>query len=391
MKYLPEKPRYTAIGLMSGTSMDAIEAALVKFTGAGLDTRVEFVGHLGAAWPPLLKNLIVSAATGSLDTVTLARLDKAVAEAFAATAKACAREHSLEMADIDFIASHGQTSGHWPQPAACGEYPVRASLQLGDGAVIAARTGVTTVCDFRAADLARGGQGAPLVPYFDYLIYRHYARGRVLLNLGGIANLTVLPEQCTLADVTGFDTGPANVLSDLLVERLSGGRRLFDEDGAMALAGRPDMALLKALLMHPYLKAPPPKSVDRSVFGEVLVNYLLTHRGHNRDEDLVATAAAFTVESIAVGVEEFVTNRHLIEEVIVSGGGVHNAFFMRDLARRLPALSFTHADEYGIPSQAKEAVAFAWLGLECLAGNPGNLPAVTGANSRAILGKICPA
>lgn len=391
MKFLPEKPRYTALGLMSGTSMDAIEAAICRITGAGLDSRVEFVGHLAAAYPPQLKNLVENAAGGGLDTVTLARLDKAIAEAFAATALACLAEFSIDPADLDVIGSHGQTVGHWPQPAQCGEYPVRASLQLGDGALIAARTGVTTVCDFRAADLARGGQGAPLIPAFDYLLYRHHARGRVLLNLGGIANVTVLPESCPLNECYGFDTGPANAMCDILVQKLTQGAKSYDEGGDLALSGKPDGALLRALLMHPYLKQPPPKSVDRALFGEVLADYLITHRGQNRLEDLVATAAAFTVESIGMGLEEFVTNRHLIEEIIVSGGGVHNAFLMRELQRRLPAISFTAADEYGIPSQAKEAVAFAWFGYECLNGNPVNLPAVTGASGRAVLGKICPA
>ncbi len=389
--FLPEKTRYTALGLMSGTSLDAIEVALVHFTGRGLDTRVEFVDHLGVGWPPGLKGLLTAAAQGGLDLVTLSRLDKAAGEAFAAAVNLFIAEQKLNPADIDFIASHGQTVGHWPSPAAAGEYAVAASCQLGDGAVIAARTGILTVCDFRSADLARGGQGAPLVPYFDYLLYRHTSRGRVLLNLGGIANITVLPAECALDQVFGFDTGPANALCDTLAVRFSGGAKTHDEDGLMASAGRPLRALLDALLQHPFLKQKPPKSVDRAIFADVLADYLINHRGAASDADLMATAADYTVETIGRALDEFVLPAHMIEELIVSGGGIHNRAIMRGLQSRLAGITITGADSYGIPAQAKEAVAFAFLGHLCLSGLPGNLPAVTGAKSHAILGKICPA
>jgi len=389
--FLPEKDQYTAIGLMSGTSLDAIEVALVHFSGRGLSTNVKFAGHLGVGWPPALKGLLAAACQGGLDLVTTTRLDKAAGEAFAAAVNLFLTEQNLKPSDIDFIASHGQTVGHWPAPAPTGEYAVAASCQLGDGAVIAARTGILTVCDFRSADLARGGQGAPLVPYFDYLLYRSTSRGRILLNLGGIANITVLPFDCTLEQVTGFDTGPANALCDTLAVRFSGGSRSHDEDGALAAAGRPVRPLLDALLQHPFLKQKPPKSVDRSIFAEVLADYLITHRGTASDADLMATAADYTVETLARAIEEFVLPEHLIEELIVSGGGIHNRAIMRGLEGRLGNIGITPADSYGIPAQAKEAVAFAYLGHLCLAGLPGNLPAVTGAKSPAILGKICPA
>ena len=388
--FLPEKARYTALGMISGTSLDAIEVALVHFTGSGLNTGVEFVGHLGVGWPPALKGLLSAAAQGGLDMVTLSRLDKAAGEAFAAAVNLFMAEQKLHPADIDFIASHGQTVGHWPAPAAAGEYAVASTCQLGDGAVIAARTGILTVCDFRSADMARGGQGAPLVPYFDYLLYRSTSRGRVLLNLGGIANITVLPHACTLEQVFGFDTGPANALCDTLALRFSGGAKTHDEDGVMACAGRPLRALLDALLQHPYLKQKPPKSVDRAVFADILADYLINHRGAATDADLMATAADYTVETIALALDEFVLPEHLIEELIVSGGGIHNRAIMRGLEGRLGHISITPADSYGIPAQAKEAVAFAFLGHLCLSGLPGNLPAVTGAKSPAILGKICP-
>jgi anhydro-N-acetylmuramic acid kinase len=391
MPFTPDKNRYTALGLMSGTSMDAIEVALVHFTGRGMDTRVEFAGHLAASYPPALKSQLLMAVAGNLDIPALVRLDKAVAEAFAGAALYYLQEHKLTADSIDFIGSHGQTIGHWPGPAPSGEYQVTASCQLGDGSVIAARTGILTVCDFRGADMAAGGQGAPLVPYFDYLLYRHQHRGRVLLNLGGIANITVLPAQTPLTGVIGFDTGPANCLSDALAVRLSGGKLNCDEGGKQALAGHFSGPLLSALLQHPFLAQPPPKSVDRSVFGEVLANYMMTHRGAFSDADLLATAAEFTVESIVQSLEKFVFPEHMIEELIVSGGGVHNGYLMRGLQNRLPGTAISLADGYGIPSQAKEAVAFAFLAHQTLAGQPGNLPSVTGARQPVILGKICPA
>jgi anhydro-N-acetylmuramic acid kinase len=391
MPFTPDKKKYTALGLMSGTSMDAIEVALVHFTGRGMDTRVEFAGHMAAGYPPALKSQLLMAVAGNLDIPGLVRLDKAVAEAFAGAALYFLQEQKLTADAIDFIGSHGQTIGHWPGPAPSGEYQVTASCQLGDGSLIAARTGITTVSDFRSADMAAGGQGAPLVPYFDFLLYRHHSRGRVLLNLGGIANITVLPAQAPLTGVIGFDTGPANCLSDALAVRLSGSKQSCDDGGKLALAGHFSGPLLTALQQHPFLAQPPPKSVDRSVFGEVLANYLMTHRGALSDADLLATAAEFTVESIVQALEKFVFPQHMIEELIVSGGGVHNAYLMRGLQNRMPGITLSLADGYGIPSQAKEAVAFAFLAHQTLAGNAGNLPSVTGARQPMILGKICPA
>ena len=268
-------------------------------------------------------------------------------------------------------------------------YAVRSTLQIGDPCVIAERTGVATVGDFRVRDVAAGGQGAPLVPLADYLLYRSETAGRAMLNVGGIANVTILPAGCGLEEVYAFDLGPGNMVIDRLMGRITGGRVSYDEGGKVAGTGRVHPGLLAEMMAHPFFNLPPPKSTGREAFGAAYADaFLARARGRGLpDADAVATATAFTAEAVADGLRRFV--REPVQEVIASGGGAHNETLMSLLRARLRGVR--GIEEVGGSSEAKEALAFAVLANETLAGGPGNVPRVTGASHPALLGKIAPA
>lgn len=265
-----------------------------------------------------------------------------------------------------------------------------STLQLGEPAIIAERTGIPVVANFRPRDMAAGGQGAPLVPYVDYLLYRHPRRGRVALNLGGIANVTVLPASARPADVFAFDTGPANMVIDAVVERVTRGRRRFDAGGRLAAQGKPDERALRQLLQNPYLRRRPPKSAGREQFGGAYVDDFLRRLGHVRREDAVRTATELTARSVAQAIRELILPRASIHEVIVGGGGARNQFLMRRLKELLPELRLLRSDRYGLDSKAKEAFAFAVLAYQTWQGEPANLPSATGARRAVVLGAIVP-
>ena len=380
-----------AIGLMSGTSCDGVDAALVAIRGRGRATRVELRAFETYPYSRTVRTLLAAVsepATGTVDLVC--RANALVGELFADAAGAIAERAGVPLRRVALIGSHGQTIQHLPAPKALAGRRVAATLQIGEPSVIAERTGVTTVADFRPRDVACGGQGAPLVPYVDYLLFRHRRRGRVLLNIGGIANVTWLPPACAPSDVLAFDTGPGNLLLDALAGRLTGGRRAFDRDGALAARGAPAGPLLRRLMRHRYLRKPPPKSTGREQFGAAFASALLDGAAGLPPADLLATATAFTAASIRDACERFVRPRGAIAEVIASGGGCHNRTLMALLAERFAPVPVRTSDELGIPADAKEAVAFAILAHETLAGRPGNLPSATGARRPAILGKIVP-
>jgi len=412
------------IGLMSGTSYDGVAAALAAIRGTGLATRAELRAFATFPFPPAVRRAIAevsSPATGTVDRVC--RANVLLGELFAEAAIAIARRAGVPLRRIALIGSHGQTIHHLP-----GEKRGRstfsskklnvpfsrlaATLQIGEPCVIAERTGVTTVADFRPRDMAAGGQGAPLVPYVDYLLLRHRRRGRLVLNLGGIANVTHLPPACRAGDVLAFDTGPGNMLLDALVSLFTHGRRTYDRDGAMAARGTVSDPLLRWLLRHPYLRRKPPKSTGREAFGvpfarEVLLRVTGEDRlkaglqtkagafgvpplGGLTPADILATATAFTAESVADAWRRFVAPRGRVDEVVASGGGCHNRTLMRRLADAFAPIPVLTSDEFGTPVDAKEALAFAILARETLAGRPGNLPSATGAARPVVLGKIVP-
>ncbi|MBM3279666.1 MAG: anhydro-N-acetylmuramic acid kinase [Candidatus Handelsmanbacteria bacterium] len=380
--HLSAKKSRRIAGLMSGTSADGIDAALVEVEGAGRGTRVKLLAFQTLPLEGELRQGVFSlfGEEGSLDE--LCRLNFALGAAFAEAALAVIAGAGLRPEEVDLIGSHGQTVRHLPQgrPA--------STLQIGEPAVIAQRTGIPTIADFRPADMALGGQGAPLVPLVDFLLFNHGLRGRALLNIGGIANATILPAGGEAAQVWAFDLGPGNALIDGAASHFSGGKERCDRDGRGAAAGQVDEGLLAGLLAHPFLHLPPPKSTGREEFGAGLLAEWIT-RHQRSPADWLATLTAFTARAIAGGLERFALSRTPVDEVWVSGGGAHNPVLMAMLQEALPGLKVGRLDELGLSVDAKEAVAFAVLANETLMGRPGNLPSATGARRPAVLGKIC--
>lgn len=360
------------LGLMSGTSADGVDAARLEL---GADGHCRFRGWADTPYPPDLRAAVL-AANDALTVEAAARLDRRLGRFYGAVA----RDAVHGLGPVDFVAIHGQTIRHQP---AGGE---GFTVQIGSAADVVAATGLTVVNDFRRADVAAGGQGAPLVPPFHQQIFA--APGpRLILNLGGMANLTWLPGSQDPRPVLAFDTGPGNVLLDAVADLHSGGRLRCDREGRMALAGVANQALLDEWLDWPYFLSPPPKSTGREAFGLPLAAKLL-EKWEGRVEDLMATLLALTAQSIARAVRCWTPGS---PEMLVFGGGAENPALLAALQRALPAIRIVHgAQATGIPSQALEALAFAWLGAQCLLGRPGNLPAVTGAARTAVLGGIHP-
>jgi anhydro-N-acetylmuramic acid kinase len=372
------EPRHV-IGLVSGTSADGVDAVVTRIQGAGATTRVSTLSFLTAPCPSALRSRILRAP--ELSARDVADLSAEIGEIFAQAALAAAAAADIAPAAIDLVGSHGQTIYHRPRergrPA--------ATLQVGEPSIIARRTGSLVVSDFRAADVAAGGEGAPLAPALDRLVFGPLGRPVVALNLGGIANLTLVRGD---APVVAFDTGPANALLDAVARRELGCP--YDPGGREAASGRVDPALLERLLAHPYLEAPPPKSTGRETFGEALLDRIRDEHAAMRTSDLLATLAAFTAESIGRAIERFVSPLVPPTEIVASGGGVHNAALMERLRRRLDPVPLSTSDSYGIDPDAKEAVLFAVLANETIHGRPGNVPEATGASAAVVLGRLTP-
>jgi anhydro-N-acetylmuramic acid kinase len=382
---------HLVIGLMSGTSYDGVDAALVAIRGGGLATRIELLAFESRPYPPAVRRLIAEVSAppgGTVDKVCLANM--LLGELFAEAALAVAKRGGVPIGRVYLIGSHGQTIHHLPELSTVAGRRVAGTLQIAEPSVIAERTGVTTVADFRPRDMACSGQGAPLVPTVDYLLFRHRTRGRLLLNLGGIANVTHLPPACRPDQVLAFDTGPGNMLLDALAAHLTHGRQSLDRDGELAAGGRVDEVLLRRLLRHPYLRRPPPKSTGRETFGAPFLRKLLIEGLDASPANLLATATAFTAASVHGAYVRFLRRRGAAAEVIASGGGCHNRTLMTRLAECFAPIPVLTTDAFGVPVDAKEAIAFAILAHETMAGRPGNLPSATGARRPAILGKIIP-
>jgi anhydro-N-acetylmuramic acid kinase len=385
------KKPHLVIGLMSGTSYDGITAALAAIRGRGLSMRVELLAHATFPYSNAAKKVIAEVSSPPTGTVDLiCRANFLLGELFAEAAIAIARRAGVPLSRIGLIGSHGQTIHHLPEPALTGGRMIAGTLQIAEPSIIAERTGVTTVADFRPRDMACGGQGAPLVPYVDYLLFRHRRRGRVLLNIGGIANVTYLPPACRPDQVAAFDTGPGNMLLDALARVATLGRHHYDRDGALAAKGSVRKPLLARWLRHPFFRLRPPKSTGRETFGYGFVQRILHAAGDLPEEDLLATATALTATTIHQACERFIRPLGPLDEVIASGGGCHNLTLMRRLAEAFAPVPVRTTDDFGIPVDAKEALAFAILAHETLAGRPGNLPSATGASRPVVLGKIVP-
>jgi anhydro-N-acetylmuramic acid kinase len=369
------------VGLMTGTSADGIDAVLAEIGGSGESTHFEVLAHTTVAIGPELEADLFQLFLPDALVDDLCRVNVQLGHALAQASLAVIEAAGLEPKDVDLIGSHGQTIRHFPQ----GE--PTSTLQIGEPSVIAQLTGITTVADFRPADMAVGGEGAPLVPLVDYLLFAHATHGRLMLNIGGIANVTVLPADAELADVTAFDLGPGNMLMDGAVAYLTGGAERFDRDGRRAAAGSPDIDWVARLLKHEFIQRQPPKSTGREEFGIEFLGGLMNEMQLSPD-DRVATLTAFTAASIGYGIQTFAQEHQ--EEVWVSGGGVHNAHLMELLGKALPQSQVRPIDGLGVPADAKEALCFAILANETIVGNPGNVLGATGASQPAILGKIAP-
>ncbi len=372
------------IGLMSGTSRDGVDAAAVRVTGAGpgaVGTRVSLLHHTRLPYPRAL--VLALSDMQSLDAPAICRINVEVGEVFARAAIRCAEESGIELKKFDAVASHGQTIWHIPPQGGSKRKKNGSTFQIGEPAVIARRTGLPVVSGFRGADMAEGGHGAPLVPYADYILFKSKAPIAVH-NLGGISNVTVVTTE--LDNVRAFDTGPANSLMDAAMRRYF--KKPYDRGGAKARKGRPDKALLGRLLAHPYLKKKPPKSTGLETFGAAFLSEAVPPRSRRKGEDVLATLAQFTAHSVAHAYRRFVLPESAITEAVFSGGGTRNTFLMQLLGEHLLPLKLSLSDSYGVPVQAKEAMAFAVLGAGALEGVQTNLPKVTGAGRRVRLGSI---
>lgn len=371
------------IGLLSGTSMDGIDAALVEIRRSGERVRVERIDFRTFPFTRADgERLRRAAGRGLKDAEERARLHVRIGDLFARAAIGLARERG-GIETVDLIGSHGQTLLHLPARRE------GATVQIGCGAVIAGRTGVPTVHDFRAADMAAGGEGAPLLPITDYLLFRSRRRTRVILNIGGIANITLLPAGAGWEETTAWDTGPGNALIDRIARALSGGRAKCDRAGRSAARGRVDEALLKKLMTHPFFRKKPPRSTGTSLFGDRLARGLLgrVRRGTIGPDDLLATATAFTARSAG---REIRRNSPDDSEVYLCGGGVRNRTLRRMIGEAVAPRPVFPVDELGLSADEREAVGFALLATEFVAGNRYTMKNVTGARSPAPLGTFTP-
>ena len=380
------------IGMMSGTSADGIDVALANVSGTPPRLAAKLEGHYHASFPRQVREAILRLANGAATTTAeISQLNFLLGEEFASAAIAACAKWRIPMRKIALIGSHGQTIFHQGVPTEfLSSRRIASTLQISEPSVIAERTGVTTIADFRPADMAAGGHGAPLVPFVDYLLYRSAKMGRVTLNIGGIANVTVIPAGARPQDVFGFDTGPGNMIVDAVVEKITQGRQAYDKGARIAAKGQVIPSLLEKMLRDPYLRMRPPKTAGREQFGAAYAADLLSSaRKHRvRPEDLVRTATIFTALSIVGAFRQFILPRTEVRQMIVAGGGTKNPLIMAQLQAALREIEIIRSSDFGIAEEAKEAFAFAILAYEGFHGRANNLPSATGAKHSVVMGKL---
>jgi len=379
-------------GVMSGTSAEGIDVAVVNLLDHDFETKLDLVAHRDFPYPRNVRKFVLSVMNAEASVADLARLNVLLGELYAEAVLATA---TSAQAGLSLIGCHGQTIYHQGEKKKFLGHDIATTWQTGEGSIVAARTGIPVVSDFRQADMAAGGKGAPLVPFLDYMLYRHAQRGRILLNLGGIANLTAIPPGTGSGGgtrperVVAFDTGPANMVIDAVTDKLFG--KGFDKDGRIAAKGKPIESALTKLAHAPYFRKEAPKTAGREEFGREFVAKFLKLLGRARKEDVVATATALTARTIADAVNGLLPNAHrtgTYHDLIISGGGSRNSTLVKMISQQLPGLEVKTIDEYGIPSEAKEAVAFAVLAYQTWHRLPASIPSATGASYPAVLGKI---
>jgi anhydro-N-acetylmuramic acid kinase len=375
-------------GVMSGTSADGMDVALVRILGRAFNVRIKLLAHQHFAYPLGVREAILRAMNASSASVAeLSRLNFLLGELYATGIGKIRQRTGIRK--VDLIGCHGQTIYHQGNPAPYQGRKIQSTWQTGESAVVAARSGVPVVSDFRPADMAAGGKGAPLVPFLDYVLFRDRRVGRIVQNLGGIANLTAIPASARPEQVIAFDTGPGNMVIDQLMQLLF--NKPYDRDGKTAASGHILEPILEEMLRHSFFDQKPPKTAGREEFGREFAQHFLLRCGKAAKADVITTATALTAISIADALRKFVLPKGSYRDYLVSGGGVENKSLMAMLAMGTSGLglSLKRTDEFGIPAQAKEAVAFAVLAYQTWHRLPGNIPSATGARRPAVLGKIC--
>lgn len=384
------KNRKYVIGLMSGTSIDGVDVVLVDVQGGGVKTKIKQLGFITYPFPKGMKNLILRNAELKSGNVTdICKLNFLIARVNVNAIKSLCRKINFPINKIDLIGSHGQTIQHLPKKEKLFGYSTSSTMQIGDPSVIAKLTGTLTVGDFRAGDVALGGEGAPLVPYFDYIFFHSNRKNRALLNIGGISNITVLNKKVTVDDVIAFDTGPGNILTDYLSKLFFD--EDYDKDGKIAKRGKINFELFDYLKENDsFIERKPPKSTGREYYGQKFLSSLIKKFKKIPHKDMIRTVTRFTAYSVYRNYEKFINNETQIDELFISGGGARNLQLVEDLKDYFgKSIEIKNVESLGISSDAKEAICFAVLANEAISGNETNIPRVTGARRKTILGKIC--
>ncbi len=368
------------LGLMSGTSMDGLDVCLSEVKRISTDVKASIIHFSSYPYSKIFKIFLMGSLSGTSRKICHANFE--ITRKWTEMIKVFLAENNLSMSDIDLIGSHGQTIWHIHGDS---------TLQIGEASVLAEEFKVPVVSDFRVRDVAAGGSGAPLVPYMDYLLFKDYGRTFLILNIGGIANFTIVPKSTkSIDDIYALDTGPGVALIDAATFIVTDGEMTFDKDGKLAEKGKIREDILNNLMKHPYIKSPIPKSTGREVFGDHFVEEMIKSYHLNKENlcDLLATLTRFTVEAIYSNYEQFFTEKYPLDEIIVSGGGANNPVIMQHLKDIFCGVKISRADDYGINIDAKEAFAFAILAAHTIWGQAGNVPNVTGAKHPVVLGKI---
>jgi anhydro-N-acetylmuramic acid kinase len=387
---LSKKRKKLVIGLMSGTSLDGIDASLVEIKNSGVKTKFKELYFKSYPFPQKLRDIIHENSLAGRGTVDqICELNILLGMLYAKAVENLCREYGIEVSDIDLIGSHGQTIHHLPNPKRILGNEVRATLQIGDAAVISKLTGVVCVGDFRTGDMALGGQGAPLVPYFDYIAFGSNRTNRALLNIGGIANVTLLKKKCKLEDVIAFDTGPGNMMIDYLMKKLF--RRKFDKYGATAFRGTVNRKLFDKLIrLDRFLDIEPPKSTGREFYNQEFIDKILNGFSDLKKVDIIRTFSEYTSYAVFYNYQKFLRPECEINELLVSGGGANNKYLITSLQHYFGnRVRVRTIDSKLMSSDSKEAICFAILANETISENAANIPRVTGASASTILGKIC--
>jgi len=386
---LSKKETRIVAGIMSGTSVDGIDVAIVKIEGNGTDTKIELLAYDEHKYPDGFKDFVIKNSryqTSNLEDIC--RLNFLIPQFYSDAINSVCTRSGIGKDKIDLIGCHGQTIHHLPEKHTMYGKEVRSTLQIGSGSALAKLSGIPVISKFRDGDIALDGQGAPLVPYFDYIMYSDKNKNRALLNIGGISNFTILRKNGLPEDVIAFDTGPGNMLLDLLMKKFFG--REFDKDGEVAYSGKTNEQLLENVIMNDfYVRKSPPKSTGREYYAQKFIEDYITSVPNVDAEDIIHTLGVYTAHAVHHNYLKFVSEKIKIEELFVSGGGAKNPFIMEQLGKYFGnSVSVSNTGGLGLDPDAKEAVCFAVLANEVIAGNNTNVPSVSGAIKSTILGEI---